>query len=127
MSCRLQALRRADEYRAGLEMRAHRAINFPRVRGRHHAQDYFSAGERLRKRSGYVHSSRQLESWKINFIDALRSQQINDVRTVRPDRQPMMPRRTRERDGQLRTPAPAANNRNFLHDSFRPISIRGSV
>src|SRR5579872_7087594 len=127
MSRGLQTLRGAYEYGARLEMRPHRAINFARVRGWHHAQHNFSAAQHFGKCSSDVDSGRELKSREIDFVVALRTQQINDVRTVRPNCQSMRAERTSERDGQCRAPTTATNNRNFLQDSLRPISMRGSV
>ena len=123
----LESLGRADEYRMRLQVRPHGAIHLARMGRRHHSQHDVRPGEGFFQRAGDFNFRGQFETGQIDFVDALGAQKFHDVGAVGPQREPVRPRGPRQRDGQRRAPAPAADDGNFLHDFLRRISKRGSV
>ena len=78
-----------------------------------------ASGEGFFEAAGDFDVRGQFESGQIDFVHSRALQHLHDVGAVRPQREPVRPRGPRQRDGQRRAPASAADDGNFLHDFFR--------
>ena len=108
------------------KVRPHRAIHFAGMRRRHHAKHDVRSFESRFQSSRDFHFLGQLKPGKINFVDSPPLQKIHKSALWAHNANGEAAR-TRQCNGQRGTPAPAANDGDFLHDFFRPISKGGSV